>query len=157
MLFILILLAVFFLVVILKSIFNFYFPPKAASIFPKNFTLTEKLISINEKGKMEHSLFIDKKSNVALLCKHSKKKLEVLKEFKLTDIKKISKFEDLNTEVAEKDFIYIRNLGLRIALKDSYVFSLNFINEDAYVRRPEYVYDMNKRLLDDHINSLKAC
>ncbi len=156
MLLLLILLGVFVLVVILRALLNIYFPPKNISVLPDNFKIAENLISINEKGKMEHSLYIDKHSKKALLCQNSKKSLQILKEFNLKDIQKISKFEDVNTELIEKNFIYIRNLGLKIVLKDSYIFSLNFINEDAYVRKPQHVYDMNKRLLDDHIKSLQT-
>jgi len=156
MLFFLILLAVLVLVIILRASLNIYFPPKELSVLPANFKVTENLVSINEKGKMEHSIYIDKHNKKALLCKKSKKTLQILKEFNLKDIKKISKFEDVNTELTEKNFIYVRNMGLKIVLKDSYMFSLNFINEDAYVRKPEHVYDMNKRLLDDHIKSLKV-
>ncbi|MCM1990858.1 hypothetical protein [Oceanirhabdus seepicola] len=156
MLLLLILLGVFVLVVILRAFLNIYFPPKELSVLPDNFKITENLVSINEKGKMEHSLYIDKHNKKALLCKKNKKALQILKEFNLKDIKKISKFEDVNTELTEKNFIYVRNLGLKIVLKDSYIFSLNFINEDAYTRKPEHVYDMNKRLLDEHIRSLKV-
>lgn len=154
MLVLLILLGVFVLVVILRAIMNIYFPPKNISTLPSNFKITDNLISINENGKMEHSLYIDKYNKKALLCKKSKKTLEILKEFNLKDIKKVSKFEDINTQLTEKNFIYIRNLGMKIQLKDSYIFSLHFINEEAYVRKPEYAYDMNKRLLNDHINAL---
>jgi len=156
MLFFLILLVILVLVVILRATLNIYFPPKELSVLPDNFKVTENLVSINENGKMEHSLYIDKHNKKALLCKKSKKTLQILKEFNLKDIKRISKFEDVNTELTEKNFLYIRNLGLKITLKDSYIFSMNFINEDAYVRKPEHVYDMNKRLLDEHIKSLQA-
>lgn len=138
-----ILIFTFALLILLKGYAASKRKPKLSEGFHKGFKSSDSIISLSQKGKIENVLYIDKHSKKALWCNQVKKKTNVIKEFNLKDINRIHDFEDSFKEKSDKKNIYVLNFGMKLSFKDGSEIPLYFMNDTAYVMKPNYVYDVS--------------
>lgn len=153
---IIILILSFFGAMFLKGFINMKSTKLKPKSFHGDFKISKTLTSLSEKGKIENVLYIDSDSKKALWCNQIKKKTNIIKEFQLSDVRKVQNFQDIMYDNKDKKNVYVKTFGLKLHLSDGTKIPLYFMNDDAYVVKPNYVYDLTQKERSEYKSLLKA-
>lgn len=155
---VLVLLSVFVVIFLLKSKYevmkmNSSKLSHKKNLLPENFKIDDQIIGINEKGKVENILYIDKsKKNLCYGTSNGKD----FKDFKLINSKKIKSVEIIEDKLRndEKDCKYVKKLGVKLNLKttNSNEIILHFMNSNAYVLKNDFEYNLTYKMASEYKN-----
>jgi len=114
---------------------------------PQNFKIDDQIIGINEKGKIQNVLYIDKgNKNICYGVSNGRD----FKDFKLINYNKLKSVEIIEEKLKnkEEDCKYVKKLGVKFKLKNTNLNEIvfHFMNSDAYVLKKDFEYGLTYKM-----------